>query len=62
MTVEELKQLQADKARLEWIMPILSLTDAGESLVDSRMTKLAGALLLGQSGREAIDTARESKS
>ena len=46
-----------DSARLEWILPILSLADGP---TDERSMKIAGALMLGMSGRAAIDKARKA--
>jgi|CXWL01.1.fsa_nt_gi signal transduction protein with GAF and PtsI domain len=45
-----------DSALLDWVLPILSLADGP---TDERAMKLAGALILGMSGRDAIRAARK---
>lgn len=47
-----------DAARLEYVLPALSLAD-GDG--DAIATRIGGALLLGMTGRAAIDAARKEK-
>lgn len=47
-----------DTARLEWLLPVVTGVDNPEA--DRRTTALGLAIMLGQSGRTAIDTARAS--
>lgn len=48
--------LEEDAKRLDWLLPIIMGESDAEA--DARMQRLAGALLLGKVGREAIDAAR----
>lgn len=43
-----------DAQRLEWVLPILSLAE-GDG--DARALRIAGALMLGKTGLEALDEA-----
>ena len=44
-----------DTERLEWVMDILQLTDCEERVADAKVIKLAGMVMAGKTGREAID-------
>lgn len=48
---------ELDSARLNWVFPILSLA---KGPCDERAMKIAGALMIGKSGREALDMAMGS--
>lgn len=50
-------RIHNDTARLDWVLDILSLGD--DSKADKKSLKLAGAIMLGKQGREAIDVAME---
>lgn len=50
----DIEALVRDSARLDWLLPILSLA---EGPTDERAIRLAGALMLNMSGRAAIDAA-----
>lgn len=54
---EELAELRQDKARLEWILPIVTGVDSDE--VDRKAMAVARALFAGLDGRAAIDKAME---
>lgn len=49
---------ESDTARLDWLLPIVTGVDSPET--DRRTTALGLAVMLGQDGRTAIDTARAS--
>lgn len=48
-----------DTQRLEWVLPLLSLDDGDGAPGNRRTVALASALVLGKSGRDAIDFAME---
>jgi len=57
----QLAEARKDTARLDWVLPIMSCTDGPESETDERALRVAGALMLGKTGRDAIDAARGAK-
>lgn len=61
ITKEEFESLSQDRVRLNWVMPVLSCTDDDSALTDQRAMHIAAALMLGKTGRDAIDTAMEGK-
>ena len=48
-----------DTQRLDWMLPLMSLQDDRENVGDKRTVALSAALVLGKSGRDAIDFAME---
>lgn len=54
ITEGELRELRADAERLDFLLPVLQLAE-GDG--DGRAMRLAAVLMLGKSGRAAIDTA-----
>jgi hypothetical protein len=46
--------MPTDTERLDWLLCVVSLDDGP---TDERTVKIAGALMLGLTGREAIDMA-----
>lgn len=52
---QRLAELEQDKKRLEWVMPIISGDDTPDA--NSRTFKIAAALTLGLEGRACIDGA-----
>jgi hypothetical protein len=55
----EYEALRKDRLRFEWMLPICSCTDDDSKVTDARALRVAAALMLGKSGRDAIDTAME---
>lgn len=48
-----------DTQRLDWMMPMMSLGDDPARVGNKRTVALASALVLGKTGRDAIDYAME---
>jgi hypothetical protein len=48
-----------DTTRLEWLLPVLELAPADADLSNQRSMALAAALMMGKSGRDALDFAME---
>ena len=48
-----------DTQRLDWMLPLMSLADDPNNLGGPRTKALAAALVLGKTGRDAIDYAME---
>ena len=57
--VDSLQRLHDDQKRLEWCMVILELTEAPPNVADHRVAAMAAALMLGKTGRDALDYAME---
>lgn len=57
MTIAQLEaELEKYRQRMEWVMPILSLAEGPTvKTTDERTMKIAGALMMGKSGLEALD-------
>lgn len=51
--------LLADQRRLEWLLTVMSLEDDQGKVGGPRTAALAAALMLGKTGRDAIDFAME---
>ena len=51
--------LLADQRRLEWILPVMSLSSDPASVGHARTMALGAALMLGKTDRDAIDFAME---
>lgn len=53
----EIAALREDKARLDWILPVLELADLPAEEKNERTFAIAGSMMQMKSGREAIDAA-----
>lgn len=51
--------MQTDTTRLDWVLDILSLGE-DDAKADSKTLKIMGAIMLGKTGRDAIDAAMEN--
>ena len=51
--------LIADQRRLEWLLTVMSLDDDPKGLGGHRTVALGAALMLGKTGRDAVDYAME---
>ena len=53
------EELLADQRRLEWLLTVMSLEDDQGEVGGPRTAALGAALMLGKTGRDAIDFAME---
>lgn len=57
--VDALQRLHDDQKRLEWLFPVLTKLDDPAGIGGPRTAALGAALMLGKTGRDALDYAME---